>query len=304
MEYREIAYDVDGRVATITLDRPEALNAFTNVMLGELLDAFDRIDEDDTVRAVIVTGRGRGFCAGADLSAGGDTFDDRRSRHGDGADAPPGARSDGPPGARRDATVPRDGGGRVALRIFACKKPVIAAVNGPAVGVGVTMTLPMDIRLASDTARFGFVFARRGIVPEACSSWFLPRIVGISQATEWVYTGRVFPAEEALRGGLVRSVHAADELLPAARAIADEIAENTAPVSVALSRQLLWRMLGASHPMEAHRADSRGISAMGRSADVREGVESFFEKRPPVFPGTVSRDLPDLFPDWDEPEFR
>ena len=288
MEYREIAYDVDGRVATITLDRPEALNAFTNVMLGELLDAFDRIDADDAVRAVIVTGRGRGFCAGADLSAGGETFDDRRAGRGEGGDAP----------------VPRDGGGRVALRIFACKKPVIAAVNGPAVGVGVTMTLPMDIRLAADTARFGFVFARRGIVPEACSSWFLPRIVGISQAAEWVYTGRVFPAEEALRGGLVRSVHPADELLPAARAIADEIAENTAPVSVALSRQLLWRMLGASHPMEAHRADSRGISAMGRSADVREGVESFLEKRPPVFPGTVSRDLPDLFPEWDEPEFR
>lgn len=288
MEYREIAYDVDGRVATITLDRPEALNAFTNVMLGELLDAFDRIDADDAVRAVIVTGRGRGFCAGADLSAGGETFDDRRGRRGEGGDAP----------------VPRDGGGRVALRIFACKKPVIAAVNGPAVGVGVTMTLPMDIRLAADTARFGFVFARRGIVPEACSSWFLPRIVGISQAAEWVYTGRVFPAEEALRGGLVRSVHPADELLTAARAIADEIAENTAPVSVALSRQLLWRMLGASHPMEAHRADSRGISAMGRSADVREGVESFLEKRAPVFPGTVSRDLPDLFPEWDEPEFR
>lgn len=288
MEYREIAYDVDGRVATITLDRPEALNAFTNVMLGELLDAFDRIDEDDAVRAVIVTGRGRGFCAGADLSAGGETFDDRRAGRGEGA----------------DASVARDGGGRVALRIFACKKPVIAAVNGPAVGVGVTMTLPMDIRLAADTARFGFVFARRGIVPEACSSWFLPRIVGISQATEWVYTGRVFPAEEALRGGLVRSVHPADELLPAARAIADEIVENTAPVSVALSRQLLWRMLGASHPMEAHRADSRGISTMGRSADVREGVESFLEKRPPVFPGTVSRDLPDLFPEWDEPEFR
>lgn len=288
MEYREIAYDVDGRVATITLDRPEALNAFTNVMLGELLDAFDRIDEDDAVRAVIVTGRGRGFCAGADLSAGGATFDDRRGR----------------PDTQGDAPVPRDGGGRVALRIFACKKPVIAAVNGPAVGVGVTMTLPMDIRLAADTARFGFVFARRGIVPEACSSWFLPRIVGISQATEWVYTGRVFPADEALRGGLVRSVHPADELLPAARAIADEIAENTAPVSVALSRQLLWRGLGASHPMEAHRADSRGISVMGRSADVREGVESFLEKRPPVFPGTVSRDLPDLFPEWDEPEFR
>ena len=284
MEYEQIAYDVDGAVATVTLDRPEALNAFTNVMLHELLDAFDRVDADDAVRAVIVTGRGRGFCAGADLSAGGQTFDD---------------------GGKDDrARVPRDGGGRLALRIFDCKKPVIAAVNGPAVGVGVTMTLPMDVRLASETARFGFVFARRGIVPEACSSWFLPRVVGISQAAEWVYSGRVFPAEEALRGGLVRSVHPPDELLPAAQALAAEISGSTAPVSVALSRQLLWRMLGASHPMEAHRADSRGIAVQGRSADVREGVEAFLEKRPAVFPGRVTTDLPDLFPEWEDPEFR
>jgi len=284
VEYQQIAYDVDGAVATVTLDRPEALNAFTNVMLHELLDVFDRVDADDAVRAVIVTGRGRGFCAGADLSAGGQTFDDG--------------------GTPDNTRIPRDGGGRLALRIFDCKKPVIAAVNGPAVGVGVTMTLPMDVRLAADAARFGFVFARRGIVPEACSSWFLPRLVGISQAAEWVYTGRVFPADEALRGGLVRSVHPPDELLPAARALAAEISSSTAPVSVALSRQLLWRMLGAAHPMEAHRADSRGIAIQGRSADAREGVEAFLEKRPAVFPGRVTTDLPDLFSEWEEPEFR
>ena len=199
--------------------------------------------------------------------------------------------------------MPRDGGGLVSLRIFECKKPVIAAINGPAVGVGVTMTLPMDIRLASESARFGFVFARRGIVPEACSSWFLPRLVGISQAAEWCYSGRVFPAAEALAGGLVRSVHAPEDLLPTAQAIAAEIAENTAPVSVALTRQMLWRMLGASHPMEAHRADSRGIMERGRSDDAREGVVSFLEKRPPSFPVKVSDGLPDIFPSYETPKF-
>jgi enoyl-CoA hydratase/carnithine racemase len=232
VDYTQIAYDVTDRVATITLDRPEQLNAFTGTMMNEMIDAFDRTDADDEVRVVIVTGRGRGFCAGADLSGGGETF----SRGGGGE----------PAGA--DA-VPRDGGGLVSLRIFDSKKPVIAAINGAAVGVGVTMTLPMDMRLASESARFGFVFARRGIVPEAASSWFLPRVVGISKATEWAFTGRVFNAQEALDGGLVRSVHPADELLPAARALAVEIAENTAPVSVALTRLMLWRMLGADHPM-------------------------------------------------------
>ena len=287
MDYTEIAYEVADKTATITLDRPQALNAFTNTMLHELLDAFDRVDADDGVRAVIVTGRGRGFCAGADLSAGGQTFDDGGRGEQVAASAPP-----------------RDGGGRLTLRIFDCKKPVIAAVNGPAVGVGVTMTLPMDIRIAAESARFGFVFARRGIVPEACSSWFLPRIVGISQATEWVFTGRVFPASEALGGGLVRCVVPDDELLPTAQALAAEITSSTSAVSVALSRQLLWRMLGAAHPMEAHRADSRGISMMGKSADVREGVTSFLEKRPAVFPGRVSADLPNLFPSWEEPPYR
>jgi len=293
VDLTEIAYDVEDRVATITLDRPQALNAFTTTMAHELIEAFDRVDADDEVRAVIVTGRGRGFCAGADLSAGGETFDYRGGT--DTTDASP---------AAAERPVPRDTGGVVALRIFDCTKPVIAAVNGPAVGVGVTMTLPMDIRLSSDVARFGFVFARRGIVPEACSSWFLPRVVGISRAAEWVYTGRVFGADEACAAGLVRSVHPPGELLPAARSIAAEIAGSTSAVSVALARRLLWRMLGAAHPMEAHRADSRGVSATGQSADAREGVVSFLEKRPPAFLDRVSDGLPDLFPDWEDPPFR
>lgn len=286
MEYTQIVYEVADNIATITLNRPDKLNAFTGTMMYEMIDAFDQVDADDEVRAVIVTGAGRGFCAGADLSAsGGETF------------------SSGGSDIQTDAGVPRDGGGMVSLRIFNCTKPVIGAINGAAVGVGVTMTLPMDFRLASEHAKFGFVFARRGIVPEACSSYFLPRLVGISQATEWCYTGRVFPANEARAGGLVRSVHAADELLPAARAIAAEIAENTAPVSVALTRQMLWRMLGASHPMEAHRVDSRGILSRGASDDAREGVTSFLEKRQPDYPVKVSDGLPEIFPDWVDPTF-
>jgi enoyl-CoA hydratase/carnithine racemase len=286
MEYTQIIYEVDDNVATITLNRPDKLNAFTGTMMYELIDAFDQVDADDDVRAVIVTGAGRGFCAGADLSAsGGETF------------------SSGGSDIQTNAGVPRDGGGMVSLRIFDCTKPVIGAINGASVGVGVTMTLPMDFRLASEHAKFGFVFARRGIVPEACSSYFLPRLVGISQATEWCYTGRVFPADEARAGGLVRSVHGADELLPAARAIAQEIAQNTAPVSVALSRQMLWRMLGANHPMEAHRVDSRGILARGASDDAREGVMSFLEKRQPNYPVKVSDGLPEIFPGWADPSF-
>jgi enoyl-CoA hydratase/carnithine racemase len=285
-DYKEILYDVEGPVLTITLNRPDKLNAFTFTMMNELIDAFDHADADDSVRAVIVTGAGRGFCAGADLAAGDGTFDYRDTS--------------GNEARLEDA---RDGGGLVALRIFESTKPVIAAVNGPAVGVGVTMTLPMDIRLASEHARFGFVFARRGLVPEAASSWFLPRVVGIGQAMEWVATGRVFPAAEALAGRLVRSVHPADELLPAARALAAEIAENTAPISVALSRQMLWRMLGADHPMEAHNVDSRIIWERGRTADAREGVMSFLEKRPASFPMKVSTDMPSCFPWWEERRF-
>lgn len=285
MDYAEIIYDLDGPAAIVTLNRPEQLNAFTARMMRELIDVFDRTDADDSVRAVIITGAGRGFCAGADLSGGGDTF----SRGGgDGA---------------ASAGVPRDGGGLVALRIFESTKPVIAAINGAAVGVGATMTLPMDLRLASSAAKLGFVFARRGIVPEACSSWFLPRLVGIQQAAEWVYTGRLVTADEACRAGLVRSVHEPDDLLPAALALVAEIAAHTAPVSVALSRRMMWRMLGAAHPMEAHRVDSRGIVERGRSADAAEGVVSFLEKRPPSFPVRVSDGLPDIFPDWQAPTF-
>jgi enoyl-CoA hydratase/carnithine racemase len=281
----QIAYEVRDHVATVTLDRPDRLNAFTNVMLHELVEAFDEVDADDEVRAVVVTGRGRAFCAGADLSAGGATF------------------SEGGSDIVTGSGLTRDGGGVVALRIFQCLKPVIAAVNGAAVGVGTTMTLPMDFRLASQSARFGLVFTRRGIVPEACSSWFLPRMVGMQQAAEWIYTGRVFPADEALAGGLLRSVHLPDDLLPAAYALAAEIVDNAAPVSVALSRQMMWRMLGADHPMAAHRAESRGIQERGASADAREGVTSFLEKRAAVFPGRVGPDLPDVFPGWVEPEF-
>jgi enoyl-CoA hydratase/carnithine racemase len=284
MEFQEILYEVEDHVLTITLNRPERLNAFTVTMGTELIQAFDMADADDDVRAVIVTGAGRGFCAGADLERGGSTFDWRERQAG-------------------GEEVPRDGGGRISLRIFDSVKPVIAAINGPAVGVGITMTLPMDIRIAAEGAKIGFVFARRGIVPEACSSWFLPRVVGISQAMEWAATGRVFTAEEALAGGLVRSVHPASEVVDVARSLAREIAENAAPVSVALARQLMWRMLGASHPMEAHRADSRAMFARGQSADAVEGVTAFLEKRRAVFVDSVAAGLPDVFPGWSPPSF-
>lgn len=291
--FDELLYEVDEGVATVTLHRPDKLNAFTPKMCFELLRAFDEIDQDDDVRVVVVTGSGRGFCAGADLSAGGATFDADAQGHAAGSPEPDGGQ----------ARVPRDGGGLVTLRIFDCTKPVIAAINGPAVGIGATMTLPMDIRMASEDARMGFVFARRGITMEAASSWFLPRLVGPSQAAEWAYTGRVFPASEALAGGLLRSVHAPDELLGAARSLALEIAQHTSAVSVALNRQMIWRMLGADHPMAAHRADSRAIYEAGRSADAVEGVTSFLEKRAPQFTLKVSEDLPDVFPDWEDPAF-
>lgn len=284
MEREQIIEELEDGILTITLNRPDRLNAWTETMAEELISAFDRADADDEVRVVIVTGAGRAFCAGADLERGGQTFDWRARE-------------------RADA-VPRDNGGRFTLRVFESLKPVIAAINGPAVGVGATMTLPMDIRLAADDARFGFVFTRRGIVPEAASSWFLPRVVGISQALEWVSTGRVFSAQEALDGRLVRSLHPRDDLLEAARALAREIVEGAAPVSVALARRMMWRMLGAEHPMQAHRVDSRAMFHRGQSADVVEGVSSFLEKRPARFTDRVSEGLPDVFADWQEPEFR
>ncbi|GAA2910613.1 crotonase/enoyl-CoA hydratase family protein [Streptosporangium fragile] len=285
MALTEIEYDVADGVATITLNRPERLNAFTFTMRGELIEAFDRADADDEVRAVVVTGRGRAFCAGADLGGGGDTFNHARTAEMfGGQDTVDGS--------------PRDGGGTVALRIAGSLKPVIGAINGPAVGVGATMTLPMDVRIASETARFGFVFARRGIVTEAASSWFLPRVVGISQAMEWAMTGRVFPAAEALRGRLVSAVHAPDDLLPAAHALAREIADNTSAVSVAVIRRLMWSGLSAASPWEAHRADSILMHALGAAPDAAEGVTAFLEKRPAKFPMKVSRDLPAAIPSW------
>jgi enoyl-CoA hydratase/carnithine racemase len=283
MDFEQIITELADGVLTITLNRPERLNAWTGTMGRELIEAFDQADADDAVRAIIVTGAGRGFCAGADLAAGGETFDYRAREHAE--------------------EVPRDNGGEFTLRIFESTKPVIAAINGPAVGVGATMTLPMDVRLAAEDARIGFVFARRGIVPEASSSWFLPRVVGISRAMEWVATGRVFPAQEALQAGLVRSLHPQGELLGAARELATEIVENAAPVSVALARQLMWRMLGADHPMIAHRADSRGMFSRGQSADAVEGVTAFLEKRPARFPDLVSEGLPEIMPGWTAPQF-
>jgi enoyl-CoA hydratase/carnithine racemase len=284
-----ISVDIADRVMTITLDRPESLNSFNVPMLRELHEAFDRADASDDIRVIIVTGSGRAFCAGADLSSGSESF----------AHSGPAAVE----AANGDEVPTRDGGGILTLRIFRCLKPLIAAINGPAVGVGATMTLPMDIRLASEQAKFGFVFAARGIVPEACSSWFLPRIVGISRAAEWCYTSRLFGAHEALDAGLVRSVHAPDDLLPAARELASEIAAKSAPVSVALSRMMLWRMLGASHPMEAHRIDSRAVNYTGAGPDAREGITAFFQKRPADWSMSVNDDLPPFVPWWDEPGF-
>jgi enoyl-CoA hydratase/carnithine racemase len=279
MAFETILYDRKDGVATITLNRPERLNAVTTTVIRELVAAFDQADGDDGVRVVIVTGAGRAFCAGADLGGGGATFA-------------------GGPGRSERPEDHRDGGGLVTLRIFEMTKPVIGAINGPAVGFGATLTLAMDVRLASSAAKIGFVFARRGVVPEACSTWFLPRLVGIARAAEWAYTGRVFSAEEAHAGGLVSRVVAPDALLPAARELAREIADNTSAVSVALIRQMLWRMLGAEHPREAHRLDSLGMWYTGRSADAHEGVTSFLQKRPPHFTGRPSKDMPPFYPWW------
>jgi len=296
--FATILYAVSDGVLTITLNRPDRLNAFTAQMMTDLIAAFDRADADDAVRAIVVTGAGRGFCAGADLSEGGATFD--YEAQGLGLGSAVGA--DGTVDYGHDLV--RDTGGRLALRILACLKPVIGAFNGPAVGVGATFPLAMDVRLASSTARFGYVFARRGIVNEGASSWFLPKVVGLPQALEWSLSGRIFSAEEAEAGGLVRSIHAPQDLLPAAHALAREFADGTAPVSLALIRQMLWRMAGEAHPMAAHRLESRLVFDRGRSADAAEGVASFLEKRPASFAERVSRDLPPSYPWWVEPTYQ
>ncbi|MDF2233964.1 crotonase/enoyl-CoA hydratase family protein [Albimonas sp. CAU 1670] len=296
-DYSTIFTTLDEGIFTIHLNRPDKLNAFTRDMMNEMIEAFDVSDADDRVRVVIVTGEGRGFCAGADLERGkGDgakvfTTGDFIKKNPDGTND-------------YSAEELRDGGGRVTLRIFDSLKPVIGAINGPAVGIGATMQLPMDVRMVSTKARVGFVFPKRGIVPEACSSWFLPRVVGISRAVEWVTTGRIFDADEALATGFARSKHEPEDLLPAARALAKEMSENTSPVAVALARNMMWKMLGEPHPMMAHRVDSRGIASRGMSADVKEGVQSFLEKRAPNFPDKVSTDMPDYFPFWETPEYR
>ena len=278
MNFKEILYEVNNRILTITLNRPGHLNAFTFRMRDELIQAFDQADADDDIRAVIVTGAGRAFCAGADLSLGAKTFDYA-------------TRVD-----EEDMAAHRDGGGKVTLRIFKSLKPVIAAINGPAVGIGATMTLPMDYRIGVEDARLGFVFTRRGIVPEACSTWFLPRIVGINQALDWVMSGRIFKASEALKARLLQELCAPGKLISAANRLAEEIAANTSAVSVALARQMLWRMQGAAHPMQAHLVESRAIYATGRSNDAKEGITSFLEKRPAKFNDKPSKGMPDVFP--------
>lgn len=282
MNYEQILYEVEDGILTLTLNRPEKLNAFTAKMLEEMVDALDHADKDDEVRSIIITGSGRGFCAGADLSdSGGNTFNHENDGRG----------------------LHPDGGGVLTLRLFECLKPVICACNGPAVGIGATMQCAMDIRLASDAARYGFVFSKRGIVPEACSSWFLPRLVGISQALEWAYSGRIFDANEALNKGFVSSVHKPDDLLPRARELAHEFAEQTSAISVTMVRQMMWKMLTADHPMEAHKVDSRGVYFTGKSKDAAEGVQAFLDKRPASFPGKVSKDMPEFFPWWEKREF-
>ena len=285
MDYSHIKYEVFERISTITLNRPDKLNTFTPVMKDELIDAFDKADADDNVRVVIVTGSGRAFCAGADFRNAGETFDYSKRD------------------SEESLETHRDNGGLVSLRIYDMKKPLIAAINGPVVGVGITMTLPMDIRIASTNAKFGFVFTRRGVVPEACSSWFLPRIVGMSQAAEWILTGRVFTAQEALEGGLISEILSSEDLVHRARELALEIAQNTSAISVALARQLLWRMAGANHPMEAHKIDSKCMYWTGKNADSSEGIQSFLEKRPPQFTLKPSSEMPEFYPWWNERPF-
>lgn len=300
-DYEQIKTEIDDNgIMVLTLHRPEAMNAFTGRMMHEIITALDEADNNDDVRAVIFTGDGaRAFCAGADLSQGDKTFN--YAERSDGGKKSDVLADDG--GINWSSEDIRDGGGMVTLRIYECVKPVIGAINGAAVGVGVTMQLPMDIRIASDNARFGFVFARRGIVPEACSSWFLPRIVGISQALQWCYSGEVFGAEEALSGGLISEIVPQADLLARAKEVALQMTQMSSPVSVSMTRQMMWRMLGADHPMEAHKVDSKAIFGRGRQSDAKEGVVSFLEKRPPEFKDAPSSDMPAFYPWWDERKF-
>lgn len=289
MEFETLGYDVDARILTITLNRPDRMNAFTGRMCEELIAAFDRADADDDIKVVIVTGAGKAFCAGSDLERGGDTW---------------GTHSKHLAKQAEDERYLGDGGGRVTRRIFDFSKPVIAAINGAAVGVGITMTLAMDVRLCVPNAKLGFVFAGRGILPEACSAWFLPRLVGISQALEWCYSARVFKSEEGLEAGLLRSLHESEQLLPAARGLAQEFIDNASAVSIAMVRQMMWRMLGAPHPIDAHEVDSAGIAALGKSNDAREGITAFLEKRKPKFTDRVTQDMPPFYPWWQDRPFR
>jgi enoyl-CoA hydratase/carnithine racemase len=290
MEFEQIRYEVEGRILTITLSRPDRMNAFTGRMCDELIAAFDRADADDAIKVVIVTGAGRAFCAGADLERGGETW----GKHSEYL-------------AKQDAAAQRyvgDGGGRLTRRIYDFNKPVIAAINGPAVGVGLTMTLAMDVRLSVPNTKLGFVFAGRGIVPEACSAWFLPRLVGISKALEWCYSARVFKSEEALQAGLLRSLHEPDQLLAAARTLAQEFVDNASAVSIAMVRHMMWRMLSAPHPIDAHEIDTAALATLGKSKDAREGITAFLEKRKPEFADRVSQDMPAFFPWWEDRKFR
>ena len=285
MDLTQTYYEIENSIGTITLNRPDEMNALTHIMRKELIGLFEDADRDDSIRAVVVTGAGRAFCAGADLGSGGSTFDLSQLE-----------------GRKVSLSEHRDGAGQIALSIFSCRKPVIAAINGHAVGAGITMTLPMDIRIVAEDAKIGFVFARRGVVPEACSSWFLPRIVGISKAAELVYTGRVFRAAEEAASGLFSYVVPREQVLSTAMKIAEEISENAAPVSVALSKALLWHGLTEDDPHSVHLIDSRCFYWAGRQKDAYEGIQSFLEKRPPQFTMRVSADMPDFYPWWKEPK--
>lgn len=280
MTYEQIICETDGPLLILMLNRPDKLNAYTGTMGAEITDAFQRADNDDTIRAVIVTGAGRAFCAGADVSGGAGSFDTSGS-HGAGVFASSGERS-----------------GRFVEAIFNCRKPSIAAINGAAVGVGITMTLPMDVRIAAKGAKIGFIFARRGLVPEAGSAWFLPKLVGLPQSLRWCLSGRTFDADEALKGGLVGEVVDPAELLERARQIGHEMSDETSPVAIALTRQMLWRFAGAPDPFDLLEIDKPMSIERGGHADVREGVQSFIEKRRPSFPGKVSQDMPSQYPWW------